>query len=129
MHVSRSGGGKDDDTAKEEDKEEEANDKNHNNNKDVKGVNGHNSANFEAITSKFCKGGGRWMTQKWGVDMNLSNFFWGGQNFFQKIGKNTRKYPILACFSPSFFFGKNVGVNFFLEKNGGSKNFWKKGGK
>ena len=57
MHGSRSGGGRDDDTAKEEDKEEEANDKNHNNNKDVKGVNGHNSANFKAITSKFCMGG------------------------------------------------------------------------
>ena len=48
-----------------------------------------------------------------GVEMKLGNFL-GGQNFFQKIGKNTRKYPILACFSAKF--------------GGGSKFFWKKMG-
>ena len=49
-----------------------------------------------------------------GGGMNLENFG-GGQNFFQKIGKNTRKYPILACFSAKF--------------GGGSKFFWKKMGR
>ena len=54
-----------------------------------------------------------------GVEMNLGNFG-GGQNFFQKIGKNTRKYPILACFSAKF----GGGANFFLKKMGGGQYFF-----
>ena len=74
------------------------------------------------------------MTQKMGgVEMNLGNFG-GGQNFFQKNGKNTRKYPILACFSAKFgggsiFFWKKMGgVKNFLEKMGGGETDYRKNG-
>ena len=55
--------------------------------------------------------------------MKLGNFL-GGQNFFQKIGKNTRKYPILACFSAKF----GGGANFFLKKMGGEETDFQKNG-
>ena len=55
------------------------------------------------------------MTQKMGGggEMNLGDFG-GGQNLFQNIVKNMRKYPILACFSPKFRGGSKK-----FEKNWG----------
>ena len=53
----------------------------------------------------------------------LGKFFWGGSKLFSK---NTRKYPILACFQRNLaegriFLGKKWGGQFFLKKMGGRR--------